>query len=50
MVRTSSSLNKSALFFYSYSLSIIHDFDSTLNARTWVQAHDAASALLARRR
>jgi hypothetical protein len=32
----------------SMNKAIIHDFDSTLNARTWVQAHDAASALLAR--
>jgi hypothetical protein len=32
----------------SMNKAIIHDFDSTLNARTWVQAHDAARALLAR--
>lgn len=32
----------------SMNRAIIHDFDSTLNARTWVKAHDAAAALLAR--
>jgi len=32
----------------SMNRAIIHDFDSTLNARTWVRAHDAAAALLAR--
>jgi hypothetical protein len=32
----------------SMNRAIIHDFDSTLNARTWVQAHDAARALLDR--
>jgi len=32
----------------SMNKAIIHDFDSTLNARTWVRAHDAARALLAR--
>ena len=32
----------------SMNRAIIHDFDSTLNARTWVQAHDAARALLER--
>ena len=32
----------------SMNRAIIHDFDSILNARTWVQAHDAARALLAR--
>ena len=29
----------------SMNRAIIHDFDSTLNARTWVQAHDASRAL-----
>jgi hypothetical protein len=32
----------------SMNRAIIHDFDSTLNARTWVQAHDAARTLLER--
>jgi hypothetical protein len=32
----------------SMNRAIIHDFDTTLNARTWVKAHDAAAALLAR--
>jgi hypothetical protein len=32
----------------SMNKAIIHDFDSTLNARTWVQAHDAARVLLER--
>jgi hypothetical protein len=32
----------------SMNRAIIHDFDSALNARTWVRAHDAARALLER--